>query len=378
MKNLLIKTALSFSATFLSFTLSAQEYTFKKVREIRVESLAEVGIRDYDPKRDIFVGFIDKRSEGIELAIFDANGKILASQKRQGEGPEDYRSSALAMGFSPDGNVFVQTSIELMKYDLDFNKFSKILYEPKVTTVVYAGPRSKFVPLTRGEDVSFIVNGTNINNIVFNDVPPSKIDMLDYFNSASKKVQSTIPLSSRKVFEGIEDEVFPVRINPIFTIDAQNSNLYFTTTIDNEITVYNPINWNVIQRIPVKQEFFNALDDIPLRESNLAISGGTPRYSMNDMILKFDSDLVGLVYLKEISEGTLELMKSQVKPYRMYNPEFHRIILFKDGIQLPGELTIPSGLIQMTLPNNRVLVKVVNEEEELDYIPFEIWELVKK
>jgi len=378
MKNILFKTVLSLGATFLSFTLSAQEYTFKKVREFRVKSLSEVGIRDYDPKKDIFVGFIDKKSEGIELAVFDTNGEIVASQKREGEGPEDYRSSALAMGFSPEGDIFVQTSIELMKYDLEFNKVSKILFDPKVTTAVYSGPRSKFVPLTRGQEVSFIVNGSNINKIVFNDAPPQKIEMIDYYDAASRTIKSTLSLSSRKVFQGIEDEVFPVRINPIFTIDAQNSNLYFTTSIDNEITVYNPINWNVIQRIPVKHEFFKALDDIPLRESNLAFSGGTPRYSMNDKILKFDLDLIGLVYLKEISEGTLELMKSQVKPYRMFNPEFQRIILFKNGVQLPGELTIPSGLVQMTLPNNRVLVKVVNQEEELDYYPFEIWELVEK
>lgn len=377
MKNLLIKTVLAIGATFLSFTLPAQEYTFKKVKEFRVESLAEVGIKDYDPKKDVFVGFIDKRSEGIELAVFDANGKILTSKKRQGDGPVDYQSPALAIGFSPQGDVFVQTSLELVKYDLEFNLIDKVRFEPKTTIHVYSGPRSKFVPLTRGHDVSFIVNGSNINNIVFNDVPPSKIQMIDYYDADSQEIQSVIPLSSRKVFEGIEDKVFHERINPIFTIDSQNSNLYFTTSVDNEITVYNPINWNVIQRMPVKHEFFKALKDIPLRESNLAFSGGMPRYSTNEKILKFDLDLLGLIYLKEISEATLELMKSQVKPYRMFNPEFQRIILFKNGVQLPGELTIPSGLIEMTLPNNRVLVKVVNKEEELDYVPFEIWELVE-
>jgi hypothetical protein len=377
MKSVLIKTALSLSATFISFTLFAQEYTFKKVKEFRVESLAEVGIRDYNPKRDVFVGFIDKRSEGIELAVFDTNGKILTSKKSQGEGSEDYQSSALAMGFSPEGNVFVQTSIELMKYDLEFNKVSKILYEPKVTTTVYSGPRSKFVPLTRGHDVSFIVNGSNLNNRGFNDVP-KKMDMIDYYDTDNQIIKSVIPLSSRKVFQGIEDEVFPVSINPIFTIDSQNSNLYFTTTIDNEITVYNPINWNVIQRIPVKHEFFKALDDIPLRDVNLGLSNKSPLYSRNQEILKFDSDLLGLIYVKEISEAANELRKGEEKPFWMFDAEFQRIILFKNGVQLPGELTIPSGLIQMTLPNNRVLVKVVNTEEELDYYPFEIWELVKK
>ena len=377
MKNLLVKTVLSLSAIFLSLTLLAQEYTFKKVREIRVESLAEVGIRDYDPKRDLFVGFIDKRSDGIELAVFDANGKILASQKREGEGPEDYQSSALAMGFSPEGDVFVQTSLELVKYDTQFKRISKVKFEPKTTVVVYSGPRSKFVPLTRGNDVSFIVNGSNLNSRGFNDTP-KKMDMIDYYDAGSQIIKSVIPLSSRKVFEGIEDEVFPVNINPIFSIDSRNSNLYFTTSIDNEITVYNPINWNVIQRIPVKHEFFKALDDIPLREANLGPMDKPPLFSRNQEILKFDSDLLGLIYVKEISEAANELRKTNGETFWMFDPEFQRIILFKNGVQLPGELAIPSGLIQMTLPNNRVLVKVVNEEEELDYYPFEIWELVEK
>ncbi|MEB2775957.1 hypothetical protein SYJ56_11610 [Algoriphagus sp. D3-2-R+10] len=358
--------------------LVAQHYTFKKVKEIRVESLAPVGIRDYDPKRDIFVGFIDKRSEGIELAIFDANGKILASQKREGEGPKDYRSSALTMGFSPDGNIWVQTSIELLKYDLDFNLINRVKFEPKNTTVVYTGPWSKFVPLTKGSQVSFITTASNMGINTGRHWVPSKINLVEYYDAASKSIQSEVLLSSRKVYQGIENEEFPAVAIPIFTLDDRNGDFYFTTSIDNEITVYNPINWNVIQRIPVKHEFFRALDDIPLRESNLAFSNRTPLYSMNYMILKFNSDLGALIYVKEISEAANELKKSEEKPYRFIDPDFHRIILFKNGVQIPGELTIPSGLIQMSLPNNRVLVKVVNQEEELDYYPFEIWEIVEK
>ena len=378
MKNLLIKTALSLSATFLSFTLLAQEYTFKKVKEIRVNSLAEVALRDYDPKRDVFVGFIDKRSEGIELAVFDANGNILASQKRQGEGPDDYRSSALTMGFSPDGNIWVQTSIELLKYDLEFNLINRVKFEPKTTTVIYTGPRSKFVPLNKGSQVSFITYASNMAINMGPEWIPSKTKMVEYYDATSKSIQSEVLLSSRKVYQGIENEEFPAVAIPIFTLDHRNGDLYFTTSIDNEITVYNPINWIVIQRIPVKHEFFKALDDIPLREANLGPMDKQPLFSRNQEILKFDSDLLGLIYVKQISESANELRKSNGEIFWMRDPEFQRVILFKNGVQLPGELTIPSGLIQMTLPNNRVLVKVVNREEELDYYPFEIWELVKK
>ncbi|RAI89367.1 hypothetical protein [Algoriphagus yeomjeoni] len=378
MKIVLIKTALYISATFLAFTLFAQEYTFKKVKEIRVESLTDVGIRDYDPKKDIFVGFIDKRSEGIELAVFDANGNIIASKKRQGEGPEDYQSSALTMGFSSDGNIWVQTSIELLKYDLEFNLIDRVRFEPTSTTVVYSGPWSKFVPLTKGSQVSFIMTASNMSINTSLEWIPSKTNMVEYYDVASKSIKSEVLLSSRKVYEGIENEEFPAVAIPIFTLDDRNGDLYFTTSIDNEITVYNPINWNVIQRISVKQEFFEALDDIPLKESNLGLSNKSPLYSRNQKILKFDSDLLGLIYVKEISEAANELRKSNGETFWMRDPEFQRVILFKDGVQLPGELTSPSGLVQMTLPINRVLVKVVNEEEELDYYLYEIWELVKK
>lgn len=366
---------LLFAFTLITSNVSGQSYTVQKVSDLNIDSFANAGIRDYDPKSDTYLGFIDKRSEGIELAIFDSKGKILISKKRQGEGPQDYLMSALTMGFSPDGNIWVQTPMELMEYDLDLNLIERIRFEPKLFVHIYTEPWSKFIPLNRSSQASFIVNGSNISNMSVEESIPSKIFMIGYYDAMKKSIQSVLPLSSRKVFAGIEGEDFPVTVNPVFTIDSQNSNLYFTTSFDNEITVYNPINWNVIQRIPVKHEFFKALDDIPLRESNLARGKRIPIYSQNSQILNFGSGLLGLVYVKEISEAESQLIISQDKPHRSNNPELHRIILFKSGVQLIGELLIPSGIIQMTLPNNRVLVKVINEEVELDYYAFEIWEL---
>ncbi|REG81237.1 hypothetical protein [Algoriphagus antarcticus] len=192
MKNYLITIALALSATFLSFTLTAQEYKLRKVRDLHIESLANAGIRDYDPKRDIYSGFIDKGSEGVELAIFDAKGKIVVSKKRQGEGPEDYLMSALTMGFSPDGNIWVQTSMELLKYDLEFNLIDKVRFEPKNTTVVYSGPWSKFVPLTKSSQVSFITIASNLRINVHPKWVPSNINMMEFYDDASKSIQSEV------------------------------------------------------------------------------------------------------------------------------------------------------------------------------------------
>ena len=167
-------------------------------------------------------------------------------------------------------------------------------------------------------------------------------------------------------------------IDPIFTVDEQKNELYISSSFDNEITVYNPMNWEVVRRISVAHKNFGPLNNIPMDKSNFPSSGILRRYAFNKELVHFDSDLLGLIYVRDITEAVFELRESEGKLSYTKDPEFHRLILFKDGIQLPGELTIPSGLIQMALPNNRVLVKVVNEEEELDYIPFEIWEIIEK
>ncbi|EAZ80491.1 hypothetical protein [Algoriphagus machipongonensis] len=375
MKNKLTFLALALSAIFLSFSGFGQKIQLKKVADLNIESLATVGIRDYDPAKDEYLGFVDKGSEGIELAIFDSNGKILISEVRRGDGPNYYSSSALTMGFAPDGGIYVQTSAELLKYDREFNVIKRIRFEPKFTTVVYSGPREKFIPLSKADPISFLIGVSNISGMALGLEVPSKVNLIDYYDPNNKSVRSIAPLSEREVFKGYGDEKFPVSINSIYALNPQENLLYLTTTIDNEITVYNPINWFVVKRIKVKHEEFKPLDDLPIQESNFRTSGRMALYAKNQKLLKFDSDLLGLIYVQGESEASYESRKNTDKKSRFRDPDFYRLILFKDGIQLPGEHTISSGMIEMPLPNNRILVKVSEGEVELDYIPYEIWEV---
>lgn len=380
MNNKLTFIALTISAIFLSVSLFAQNYTVRKVDDLCIQSLAQVGIRDYDPVKDEYLGFVNKGSEGIELAIFDAEGEIIISKLRRGDGPNHYSASALTMGFAPDGGIYVQTSIEFLKYDREFNLIEKIRFEPKFTSMVYSGPREKFIPLSKGKEISFLTGVSGISGMPMGPEVPSKIQLIEYYNPKLKSVQSLAPLSERGVFQGFGDEKSPARINSIYELNEDENLLYLTTSIDNEITVYNPINWFVVKRIKVEHEEFQPLDDIPLRKSNFPTAedrGGSMLFSMNKKLIKFDSDLLGLIYVQGESEASFELRKNTNKIYRLGDPEMHRLILFKDGIQLPGEHIISSGLIEMPLPNNRILVKVSDGEEELDYVPYEIWEIVE-
>ncbi|MBN3584167.1 hypothetical protein JYB64_17345 [Algoriphagus aestuarii] len=378
MKNKLTFLALVMSAIFLSLSGFAQKIQLKKVAELHIESLAPVGIRDYDPVKDEYLGFVDKGSDGVELAIFDSKGKILISEVRRGDGPNYYSSSALTMGFAPNGGIFVQTSNEFLTYDREFNLIKRIRFEPKFTTVVYSGPREKFIPLSKGDEISFLTGVSGISGMAMGPEVPSKVNLIEYYDPSMQSVQSIAPLSEREIFEGYGDEKSTVTINSIYGLNSKENLLYLTTTIDNEITVYNPINWFVVKRIKVNHEEFQPLDDIPLKESNLETSGRTGLFAINRKLLKFDSDFLGLVYVKGESETSFEFRKSSGKKSRLNDPEMHRLVLFKDGVQLPGEHTISSGMIEMPLPNNQILVKVSEGEEELEYYPYEIWEIVEK
>ena len=377
MKNKLTFLALLLGAIFLSSSGFAQKIQLKKVADLNIESLAPVGIRDYDPVKDEYLGFVNKGSDGLELAIFDSKGKILVSEVRRGDGPNYYSSSALTMGFAPDGGIFVQTSIEFLKYDREFNVIKRIRFEPKFTTEVYSGPREKFIPLSKGDQISFLTSVSNISGMALGPEVPSKVPLIEYYDPSMESVQSIAPLSERAVFQGYQDEKTPVPIYSIYGLNSKENLLYLTTTIDNEITVYNPINWFVVKRIKVKHEEFKPLDNIPLKETNFDRVERYKLYAENQKLLMFDSDLLGLVYILGESEASFESRKNTGKKSRLKDPESYRLILFKDGVQLPGEHMISSGLIEMPLPNNRFLVKVSEGDEEMEYYPYEIWEVVE-
>lgn len=64
MKNKLTFLALVMSAIFLSLSGFAQKIQLEKVADLHIESLAPVGIRDYDPVKDVYLGFAEKQDFG--------------------------------------------------------------------------------------------------------------------------------------------------------------------------------------------------------------------------------------------------------------------------------------------------------------------------
>lgn len=363
--------------SLIAIQIKAQTYKLNKVSEIRIESLSDVNLLDYYPKNDLFVGAVNQMGNPPELLIVDGKGEILKREIKEGQGPEEYLGSALTMGFSNDGEILLNTSLALYTYDFNFKLIEKLKFDPKSTMTIRPSPRSRFLKLGRSSSALSFISLPLGSTAYSSHATNNELYLIEYYNGDTKSVERILPYSSRKVYRGYENTPFPVSIDPIFTVDEQKNELYLSTSFDNEITVYNPVNWEVIRRIPVQHKSFRPLKSIPMEKVNFQSTGRYKRYPFNSKLIKFDSELLGLVYVREISEAAYELRESDGKSKYLNDPTFNSLILFKNGVQLPGELTIPSGLIQMTLPNNRVLVKVVNEEEELDYIPFEIWELVE-
>lgn len=89
--------------------------------------------------------------------------------------------------------------------------------------------------------------------------------------------------------------------------------------------------------------------------------------------------MCALVYSKEIPEATYIRRRENDPEYsQLKDPDFQRMILFEDGKQVSGDMKFPQGEVKAALPDNRILVKIINSEVEEDVIRYEIYQLVRK
>src|SRR5690606_1415375 len=269
-------------------SLFSQTYKLQKVSVLSIEILSDVILLDYNPEINLFVGSLNQRGQGTELLIVDSKGDILKKEIKEGQGPEEYLGSALTMGVSDDGKILLNTSLSLFKYDLNFKLIEKLKFEPKSTMSIDPSPRSRFLKLNSSSSELSFISLPSGPTAYSPNATNNELYLIEYYNGDTKSVERILPYSSRKVYRGYEDKKFPVSIDPIFTVDERKNELYLTTSFDNEITVYNPVNWEVIRRVPIQHKSFRPLNSIPMEKANFQSTGRFRRYPFNNKLIKFD------------------------------------------------------------------------------------------
>lgn len=356
------------------------QYKFEKVKEFKIPSLSQVELIDYYPQKGLYLGYINKLSKGLEIALINEEGKIIISKNLKGEGPEQYVSSLNSLGFSIDGDIWALTTHQLLRYDQNLKLKERIRYNPNRQIFINgkANPFNFFYKNNDRSALFFIVNPTGTSKYLgMSDFKNTKL--IEIFNNKNNVSYEIAPVSERPQYEKLDKSVGDMYF-PIYTLDQGSSpKLYMTTSLDNEITVIDLTTNKVISKIKINHGEFKVLDAGTIATKNLSSYENITLASLNHKIFKLDGGFIALEYIREIPYGTYERKISDDPEYHHFkDPDYHRLILFDQTRQLTRDLSIPYGSIKMSLPNNQLLVKIENPESEEDFVKYGIYKLSKE
>ena len=354
------------------------QFSLEKVKEFEINSLNQVNIVDFHPVKGLYLGYITMGTDILEIALIDEEGKIIRQRNLRGDGPEKYNSTMNSLGFSDNGDIWILTVFELLQYDQNLNLKERIRFEPKVQVYLY-GRASTFA--------HFYKNGSNSGlHFVSHPSEASKFlgkknfdntYLLDVYNVTGKNYIGLAPVTKRPLFSKMEPSVFSGSAI-LFFLDRAKNLVYVTTSLDNEITVINLANNQVVSRIPVRHGAFKSLTLKQIDFSNLSSHGRVTLEAKNHKLVKPGGDYLVLDYIREIPFGTYEKKLADDPYYHHFkDPDYHRMIVFDQNNQVSGDLRFPYGQLMIGMPDDSILIKLENPETEEDFIRYGIFKIKK-
>ncbi len=372
-----IKSMFSILLIIFNYKSSFSQNNIQKTSEFKINSLNSVEIVDYDPVKKQFVAF-EKGDKDFVVILLDEKGAILKRKELQGQGPGQINTAMNFLGFGENGDIWAITTNLLLSYDrnLNFKESKKFaLSNPFLTFFNSPAP-------------VYFYKGNDKENLVFATYPSRTArfmsvksfenqSLIELFDMKSGKEYYLAPISERPLYQHLDISI-KAMYNPIFTMNKKKDQLFVTSTFDDEITVIDLQSSKTISKIKVKHGEFGSFKKLPISRENLPNSGFNSLASRNSNLLYLDGGLVVLDYFKEIPEMVFERKTRQNKYYRHpYDPDYHRIIIFDEEKQLSKDLEIPYGQIKIAMPNNSILVKLINPDQEEDFVRYGIYQITK-
>jgi hypothetical protein len=128
-----------------------------KVDSINVNFMEEIHLLDYDPEREIFLGYNRRSGDYLE---FDMAGEILSQVNLLGDGPNDHGGTgSFQVNYLGNGKIGVANSTRYYIYDKDWQLTEKIDYQPMANAVLISAGGS-MAYLTNSRPQAKLANNT--------------------------------------------------------------------------------------------------------------------------------------------------------------------------------------------------------------------------
>ncbi|MHA7131770.1 hypothetical protein [Algoriphagus namhaensis] len=319
------------------------------------------------------MGYTKSKDVGVEISLFDAEGNKIISRNLYGEGPNEHVSPLSGLAFTEDGNIWGKTPVEILLYDRKLNLVKKTRFSPLTTSTIYFPKKLTTLKNSVGENIIITTISDTFSFSFARDF--ESLGLIDGVNFKSGKSTRLIPALKIPIFSKM-DISMKTMLSAIYTPSPDGKLLYVTTSFNDQITVFDSRTLEKKNHVTIDHESFDALESSKLYLSNLPQFKGRILSARNFALHAWDNGYIALEYLQDISLGIFEKRFAERKSYdTSLDPDYHRLILFKDGKQVSDDIPIPYGEIQMALPDNRLLIRLINPDEEEDFLRFGIFEL---
>ena len=109
-------------------------YELAIVDSIEVDFMEEIHLLDYDPEREIFLGYNRRSGDYLE---FDMLGEILSQVNLLGDGPNDHGGAgSFQVNYLGEGKIGVANSSKYYIYDKDWKLIETIDYQPMENAIL--------------------------------------------------------------------------------------------------------------------------------------------------------------------------------------------------------------------------------------------------
>lgn len=385
-----MKHALSISAllvTLLSLSCSETKsgdntktfnYQLVKTDSIRVNSLEQIQITDYSSQKNTFLAYATRTKTCMEV---DFKGNIISTVDLTGEGPGHFGQGITELGYLGD-DIIINGPFMYLTYDGDWNFKERIPYQSG----------GAFLPLGMitgaPESQNHSENPVVIRTIDHNYFGSKKLAD-DYFHEA--KMIELIPLNEEEpiqLFNYPEESIY--RSESIY-FDAHKARVSYNSTnetfdvvlpLEPRLYIFDSKTNNLLQTYQLDLNSFKKPQGIPFEDQHKnGRSGFGPSNQLNtvynltnSMVYNISSE--GNITILEYTTGTKgETNLTDIKSASALNQkEAQRFTaFFKSGKKIAEVEKRFTKLVR--LDEYRFLVHDVNQEEELDYSQFFIYEL---
>ena len=361
-------------------TASFSQYKLEKIEEFKINSLLPVVIVDYHPQSKLYLGYISN-SEGTRITLINEQGDFIINEVLVGEGPNQSTAAFNNMAFTEEGDIWLQTPYQLFLYDQNLNIKKKIRYQSERKIHIYG--RMEVFPyfyLNKSQSsLSFITNPSGANFYMPDPDVVNSTYLIEVNQVEGDKLVKIASITDRAMYKIFDKSMLADLYSINYSLDRKKLKLYLTTNFDNEITVYDLVTKKLESRIKINHGEFKMLKKSLITDSDFEGYGRISLGAKNNKLFLLDGGMIALDYIKEIPYGTYEKkIADDPTYYHFQDPAYHRLILFDGTKQVSGDIPLPTnGKVTMALPENRLLVQLINPDVEEDFIRYGIYKVVK-